>query len=183
MSGGRRKEEPPQPQLANGALKVSVWSKVLRSDAAWEDKVRWDPARPRSPLELRDGRPARAGSGSGSCSGSCSGSGRGRMRGGSSLGRAGPAELTAARSGVRQEFVHVARRPDPLGPHCGQQAAAERWAGAQSPGSGSGKWVAGLAEWEGGRGPAFGVRCEKWLRFSMFLPLTPAGSPRLSSMI
>ncbi|XP_029774527.1 uncharacterized protein RAB5IF homolog isoform X2 [Suricata suricatta] len=38
MSGGRRKEEPPQPQLANGALKVSVWSKVLRSDAAWEDK-------------------------------------------------------------------------------------------------------------------------------------------------
>lgn len=40
MSGGRRKEEPPQPQLANGALKVSVWSKVLRSDAAWEDKVR-----------------------------------------------------------------------------------------------------------------------------------------------
>ncbi|KAK2109927.1 RAB5 Interacting Factor [Saguinus oedipus] len=41
MSGGRRKEEPPQPQLANGALKVSVWSKVLRSDAAWEDKVRW----------------------------------------------------------------------------------------------------------------------------------------------
>uniref|UniRef100_A0A8D0VXM5 RAB5 interacting factor n=1 Tax=Sus scrofa TaxID=9823 RepID=A0A8D0VXM5_PIG len=28
----------PQPQLANGALKVSVWSKVLRSDAAWEDK-------------------------------------------------------------------------------------------------------------------------------------------------
>lgn len=42
MSGGRRKEEPPQPQLANGALKVSVWSKVLRSDAAWEDKVRWD---------------------------------------------------------------------------------------------------------------------------------------------
>nr|XP_045741674.1 GEL complex subunit OPTI isoform X1 [Mirounga angustirostris] len=45
MSGGRRKEEPPQPQLANGALKVSVWSKVLRSDAAWEDKVRWDLAR------------------------------------------------------------------------------------------------------------------------------------------
>lgn len=41
MSGGRRKEEPSQPQLANGALKVSVWSKVLRSDAAWEDKVRW----------------------------------------------------------------------------------------------------------------------------------------------
>lgn len=40
MSGGRRKEEPPQPQLANGALKVSVWSKVLRSDAAWDDKVR-----------------------------------------------------------------------------------------------------------------------------------------------
>uniref|UniRef100_A0A0D9RCA3 RAB5 interacting factor n=1 Tax=Chlorocebus sabaeus TaxID=60711 RepID=A0A0D9RCA3_CHLSB len=38
MSGGRRKEEPSQPQLANGALKVSVWSKVLRSDAAWEDK-------------------------------------------------------------------------------------------------------------------------------------------------
>ncbi|EHH65374.1 hypothetical protein EGM_02122 [Macaca fascicularis] len=38
MSGGRRKEEPPQLQLANGALKVSVWSKVLRSDAAWEDK-------------------------------------------------------------------------------------------------------------------------------------------------
>ncbi|XP_040837462.1 respirasome Complex Assembly Factor 1 isoform X1 [Ochotona curzoniae] len=38
MSGGRRKEEPPQPQLANGALRVSVWSKVLRSDAAWEDK-------------------------------------------------------------------------------------------------------------------------------------------------
>ncbi|CAO2578017.1 Respirasome Complex Assembly Factor 1, partial [Lemmus lemmus] len=38
MSGGRRKEEPPQPQLANGALKVSVWSKVLRSDAAWDDK-------------------------------------------------------------------------------------------------------------------------------------------------
>uniref|UniRef100_A0A8C6F247 RAB5 interacting factor n=1 Tax=Monodon monoceros TaxID=40151 RepID=A0A8C6F247_MONMO len=38
MSGGRRKEEPPQPLLANGALKVSVWSKVLRSDAAWEDK-------------------------------------------------------------------------------------------------------------------------------------------------
>ncbi|EHB05445.1 hypothetical protein GW7_21259, partial [Heterocephalus glaber] len=31
-------EEPPQPQLANGALKISVWSKVLRSDAAWEDK-------------------------------------------------------------------------------------------------------------------------------------------------
>ncbi|XP_004867891.2 uncharacterized protein C20orf24 homolog isoform X4 [Heterocephalus glaber] len=27
MSGGRRKEEPPQPQLANGALKISVWSK------------------------------------------------------------------------------------------------------------------------------------------------------------
>lgn len=45
MSGGRRKEEPPQPQLANGALKVSVWSKVLRSDAAWEDKVRCDLAR------------------------------------------------------------------------------------------------------------------------------------------
>lgn len=45
MSGGRRKEEPPQPPLANGALKVSVWSKVLRSDAAWEDKVRWDLAR------------------------------------------------------------------------------------------------------------------------------------------
>lgn len=41
MSGGRRKEEPSQLQLANGALKVSVWSKVLRSDAAWEDKVRW----------------------------------------------------------------------------------------------------------------------------------------------
>ena len=41
MSGGRRKEEPSQPQLANGALKVSVWSKVLRSDAAWEDKVLW----------------------------------------------------------------------------------------------------------------------------------------------
>lgn len=40
MSGGRRKEEPSQPQLANGALKVSVWSKVLRSDAAWDDKVR-----------------------------------------------------------------------------------------------------------------------------------------------
>ncbi|XP_066239980.1 GEL complex subunit OPTI isoform X2 [Saccopteryx leptura] len=38
MSGGRRKEEPSQPHLANGALKVSVWSKVLRSDAAWEDK-------------------------------------------------------------------------------------------------------------------------------------------------
>ncbi|XP_063104476.1 GEL complex subunit OPTI isoform X1 [Cavia porcellus] len=38
MSGGRRKEEPSQPQLANGAPKVSVWSKVLRSDAAWEDK-------------------------------------------------------------------------------------------------------------------------------------------------
>lgn len=38
MSGGRRKEELPQPQLANGALKVSVWSKVLRSDAAWDDK-------------------------------------------------------------------------------------------------------------------------------------------------
>nr|XP_021522768.1 uncharacterized protein C20orf24 homolog isoform X1 [Aotus nancymaae] len=38
MSGGRRKEEPPQPQLTNRALKVSVWSKVLRSDAAWEDK-------------------------------------------------------------------------------------------------------------------------------------------------
>lgn len=45
MSGGRRKEEPSQPQLANGALKVSVWSKVLRSDAAWEDKVRWGLAR------------------------------------------------------------------------------------------------------------------------------------------
>lgn len=45
MSGGRRKEEPPQPQLANGALKVSVWSKVLRSDAAWDDKVRKAPAR------------------------------------------------------------------------------------------------------------------------------------------
>lgn len=45
MSGGRRKEEPSQPQLANGALKVSVWSKVLRSDAAWEDKVWWDLAR------------------------------------------------------------------------------------------------------------------------------------------
>lgn len=45
MSGGRRKEEPPQPLLANGALKVSVWSKVLRSDAAWEDKVRWGLAR------------------------------------------------------------------------------------------------------------------------------------------
>ena len=41
MSGGRRKEEPSQLQLANGALKVSVGSKVLRSDAAWEDKVRW----------------------------------------------------------------------------------------------------------------------------------------------
>ncbi|XP_048205112.1 respirasome Complex Assembly Factor 1 isoform X2 [Perognathus longimembris pacificus] len=38
MSGGRRKEEPPQPQLANGALRVSVWSKALRSDAAWDDK-------------------------------------------------------------------------------------------------------------------------------------------------
>lgn len=48
MSGGRRKEEPPQPQLANGALKVSVWSKVLRSDAAWEDKVRWSPNRART---------------------------------------------------------------------------------------------------------------------------------------
>ncbi|KAM7327001.1 hypothetical protein ACRRTK_013368 [Alexandromys fortis] len=47
MSGGRRKEEPPQPQLANGALKVSVWSKVLRSDAAWDDKVRKAPARVR----------------------------------------------------------------------------------------------------------------------------------------
>ncbi|KAM9055905.1 GEL complex subunit OPTI-like [Megaptera novaeangliae] len=32
------KEAPPQPPLANGALKVSVWSKGLRSDAAWEDK-------------------------------------------------------------------------------------------------------------------------------------------------
>lgn len=40
MSGGRRKEELPQPQLANGALRVSVWSKALRSDAAWDDKVR-----------------------------------------------------------------------------------------------------------------------------------------------
>lgn len=38
MSSGRRKEEPPQPQLANRALKVSVWSKVLRSDAGWNDK-------------------------------------------------------------------------------------------------------------------------------------------------
>lgn len=57
MSGGRRKEEPPQPQLANGALKVSVWSKVLRSDAAWEDKVRcsWEGAGGRSRLALGDG--------------------------------------------------------------------------------------------------------------------------------
>lgn len=39
MSGGRRKEEPSPPQLANGALRVSAWSKALRSDAAWEDKV------------------------------------------------------------------------------------------------------------------------------------------------
>ncbi|XP_007474347.1 GEL complex subunit OPTI isoform X2 [Monodelphis domestica] len=38
MSGGRRKEEPPQPHLANGAPKSSAWSKALRSDAAWEDK-------------------------------------------------------------------------------------------------------------------------------------------------
>ena len=45
MSGGRRKEEPPQPQLANGALKVSVWSKVLRSDAAWDDKILPDQCR------------------------------------------------------------------------------------------------------------------------------------------
>ncbi|XP_074044738.1 GEL complex subunit OPTI-like [Macrotis lagotis] len=38
MSGGRRKEEPPQPHLAKGAPKGSAWSKALRSDAAWEDK-------------------------------------------------------------------------------------------------------------------------------------------------
>lgn len=62
MSGGRRKEEPPQPQLANGALKVSVWSKVLRSDAAWEDKVRWgwEGAGVRSRWHLRTEGPARA---------------------------------------------------------------------------------------------------------------------------
>lgn len=55
MSGGRRKEEPPQPQLANGALKVSVWSKVLRSDAAWEDKVRgaWQERRFEDPAGTR----------------------------------------------------------------------------------------------------------------------------------
>lgn len=34
----RRKEATSQPQLANGALKVSVWSKVLRSNAAREDR-------------------------------------------------------------------------------------------------------------------------------------------------
>lgn len=65
MSGGRRKEEPPQPQLANGALKVSVWSKVLRSDAAWEDKVRWswggrrleEPAGPWGRMDRPEGAP------------------------------------------------------------------------------------------------------------------------------
>lgn len=36
--GGQQKVEPSQPQQPNGALKVSVWSKVLRSDTAWEDK-------------------------------------------------------------------------------------------------------------------------------------------------
>ncbi|TKC35082.1 hypothetical protein EI555_006035, partial [Monodon monoceros] len=34
----RRKEATSQPQLANGALKVSVWSKVLRGNAAREDR-------------------------------------------------------------------------------------------------------------------------------------------------
>lgn len=34
----RRKEATSQPQLANGALKVSVWSKVLRRNAAREDR-------------------------------------------------------------------------------------------------------------------------------------------------
>lgn len=63
MSGGRRKEEPPQPQLANGALKVSVWSKVLRSDAAWDDKVR-KARRGRTGRGLP--RPGRPGAGRGS---------------------------------------------------------------------------------------------------------------------
>ena len=38
MSPGQQKEELSQPQQANGALKVSVWSKVLPSFTAWGDK-------------------------------------------------------------------------------------------------------------------------------------------------
>ncbi|GCB60277.1 hypothetical protein scyTo_0011107 [Scyliorhinus torazame] len=34
MSGGKSREH----LLANGGMKVSVWSKVLKSNAAWEDK-------------------------------------------------------------------------------------------------------------------------------------------------
>ncbi|XP_038637432.1 respirasome Complex Assembly Factor 1-like [Scyliorhinus canicula] len=34
MSGGKSREHP----LANGGMKVSVWSKVLKSNEAWEDK-------------------------------------------------------------------------------------------------------------------------------------------------
>ncbi|XP_078411083.1 GEL complex subunit OPTI [Cetorhinus maximus] len=34
MSGGKSREH----LLANGGVKVSVWSKVLKSNAAWEDK-------------------------------------------------------------------------------------------------------------------------------------------------
>uniref|UniRef100_A0A8C6BTT9 RAB5 interacting factor n=1 Tax=Monodon monoceros TaxID=40151 RepID=A0A8C6BTT9_MONMO len=34
----RSSEATSQPQLANGALKVSVWSKVLRGNAAREDR-------------------------------------------------------------------------------------------------------------------------------------------------
>lgn len=46
MSGARRREEPPHAQqhaLANGGgagPRGSVWSKALRSDSAWHDKVR-----------------------------------------------------------------------------------------------------------------------------------------------
>lgn len=66
MSGGRRKEEPSQPQLANGALKVSVWSKVLRSDAAWDDKVRKARRGKTGPGLPRPSRPGAAvGAGSG----------------------------------------------------------------------------------------------------------------------
>lgn len=64
MSGGRRKEEPPQPQLANGALKVSVWSKVLRSDAAWDDKVQKARRGRTGPGLPRPGRSAGRGHGS-----------------------------------------------------------------------------------------------------------------------
>ena len=38
MSDGQQKVERSQPQQPNRALRVSVWSKVLRSDTACEDK-------------------------------------------------------------------------------------------------------------------------------------------------